>query len=228
MGRPNARHTKVAITALIARIPTTVEAITPGIAMIILRSTSNPTVKKNNPTSIPRKGDASTSTWCRCFVSAMSIPLRKAPSVLLSPNPSVKNDIPRTVANITPMNDSTDPLAATKSNMGPRRVFPNSPIADKAIVICTKALATASLGLAPFPARMGVMTSKGTTIKSCNKSVPKDDFPYCDSISSLSFNNCNTNAELLNAKLHPMIIMAAVENPRYLQMAAMTPAVIVN
>jgi hypothetical protein len=76
-------------------------------------SISNPTVTKNRPRSMPRKGAMSASTWYLYFVSEMSTPARKAPRVLLRPSPSVRNDIPSAVRSMTPRNASCELEAAT-------------------------------------------------------------------------------------------------------------------
>ena len=48
---------------------------------------------KKKPNNSPRKGAISDSIWYRYFVSARSKPAKKAPRVLDSPMPVVRNDI---------------------------------------------------------------------------------------------------------------------------------------
>mmetsp|Transcript_22383 Transcript_22383/g.52707 ORF Transcript_22383/g.52707 Transcript_22383/m.52707 type:complete len:287 (-) Transcript_22383:777-1637(-) len=213
-GRPQKRATDAAMAALDSKMANTVPKTDhPVLALKIkLKSISNPTVKKKSPTKIPRKGDAATSTVWRCFVSAMSMPDKKAPKVLLRPRPCVRKDIPKTMAKIKPIKASCDPLtlSVTISKKGTSRVLPNAPIMVSASVNCSTALPMACpKDEEPSPARIGVMTRSGTTIKSCNSKVPKDDLPYCVSICPLSLSNCRTKAELLSAKLHPIITAAA-------------------
>ena len=64
-------------------------------------------------------------------------------------------------------------------SLKPIENLPKQPIAVNAIVICTNALPTACPTLPPVHARIGVSTNNGTTIRSCNKSVPNDERPYC-------------------------------------------------
>ena len=144
----------------------------------------------------------------------MCIPLRYEPTVLLKPKEWYSENCCQYRPNegLIPLIHSPPPNQTWALGES------SCPMVDKDMISWINAVATAFFGLAPFPARMGVMTRKGTAIKPCNKNVPKNDFPSYDSILSLSSSNWNTNAELLNVKHHQMkFILVAIENPRQLQ-----------
>jgi hypothetical protein len=71
------------------------------------------------------------------------IPDAKDPRVLLSPNPSVRKDIPRTVARIRPTNDSWFEALTTQLKSGPKRCRPHTPRVEIAMRNATPADANA-------------------------------------------------------------------------------------
>ena len=128
--KPNNRHNPVMIVALRAIMPSTTEATSPKLDAISPRSISKPTLKKNNPTRTPRNGEISASIFSLCFEAASIMPDTNEPSVLLSPRPSVRKDMPSTVDRIRPTNASWFCAYTTRPNSGSNANLPQNPSAS--------------------------------------------------------------------------------------------------
>mmetsp|Transcript_26672 Transcript_26672/g.53169 ORF Transcript_26672/g.53169 Transcript_26672/m.53169 type:complete len:274 (-) Transcript_26672:113-934(-) len=78
-----------------------------------------------------------------------------------------------------------------------------------AMTSLTRADITAAETPSPPPARIGVTTRRGTTMRSWSRSTPKDDLPNFVPIWSPSLRSCSTKAELDRARAPPRTTDAA-------------------
>mmetsp|Transcript_37280 Transcript_37280/g.100900 ORF Transcript_37280/g.100900 Transcript_37280/m.100900 type:complete len:367 (+) Transcript_37280:1111-2211(+) len=171
-------------------------------------SMENPTVMKKRPSRRPRNGTMSASTWYRYLVSDRSTPARKAPSVLESPRPSVKIDIPVTVSRMSDRKASCDLDRATTKKILFRINRPMKAIVDSAIEALTMDDESACTKFCPPPARSGMPTSIGTIARSWKSSIPNAARPWRVLSSSLSRRSCSTNADDERASPPPITTLA--------------------
>mmetsp|Transcript_14768 Transcript_14768/g.46470 ORF Transcript_14768/g.46470 Transcript_14768/m.46470 type:complete len:225 (-) Transcript_14768:689-1363(-) len=142
------------------------------------RSMEKPTVTKNRPNNIPRKGAMSASTWCRYCVSESRTPPKKAPSVLERPRPSVTLEQRSTVPRVMARKASGDFDRMTKVKILSSTTLPRKKIIESARMPRAEAAARAPPRLPPpAPASRGTTTSSGTTARSWKSSTPKDARP---------------------------------------------------
>mmetsp|Transcript_3380 Transcript_3380/g.7735 ORF Transcript_3380/g.7735 Transcript_3380/m.7735 type:complete len:271 (+) Transcript_3380:986-1798(+) len=174
---PNSLATSVVMVALPAIMVKSMARMVAKSVRIRPRSMEKPTVMKNRPSSRPRKGAMSASTWYRYEVSESSRPARNAPSVSDSPMPEVTKLMSRTVDRITLRKASCDPLLATRLKTGFRSFLPIRDMVVRVTMALTAAIPRALPRPAPPLPSSSTTISSGTTARSCSSSTPKDARP---------------------------------------------------
>ena len=118
-----------------AMMPSMIDDTRPNFDVMSARLISKPTLKKNNSTSTPVTAIVPPqSSPCALTLDVASIIAdAKDPRVLMSPYPSVRKDIPRTVARMRPTNYSWFEALTTQSNSGPKTCRPHTSRAEIAM-----------------------------------------------------------------------------------------------
>lgn len=83
-----------------------------------LPSIDMPTLMKNRPSSMPRNGSISASSWWRKFDSASRMPARNAPIAIDRPTCSMRSAVPSTTRSAAAVITSRAPLAASSRKKG--------------------------------------------------------------------------------------------------------------
>src|SRR5438445_595344 len=177
------------------------------------RSSIMPTVTKNSPSRTSRKGLMSSSTWKRNSVSAISIPARNAPSTRDRPARPVTKASSSVTSSTFRTNSSFERRRATipsqaRISLGPRVITTAS-----ASTALPRAMATAAPSASADWSSAGSSTSKGTTARSWNSSMPMTWRPCAVSSSSRSASSLETIAVEDIAAMPPRVSPACHEAP---------------
>ncbi len=165
------------------------------------RSSDMPTARKNRPSSRPRKGSMSASSWCRKADSDSSTPARKAPMAMDSPPRSISSAAPSTTSNAAAVITSRAPARARMRNSGLSSHRPAATRPTRAPVPSSTACQRVPLsGCAAAGARKATRASSGTISRSSNSRIETILRPRGRAMSPRSPNTCMTMAVEVSTK----------------------------
>ena len=177
-------------TALPAINATTLEAINPQFCATTFKSNDIPTARKNSPSSSPRNGSTSASSWWRKCDSDSITPAKNAPIAIDSPPFSINTPAPSTTSNAAAVITSRALLRANTLNSG----FNSQRPAATIIATLPNALPMSSHSGVLLSMRTGdknaTIASSGTISKSSNSKI---DTIFCPAGVAISLRSPSTD-----------------------------------
>ena len=188
--------------ALVAISAATPERTSHQLRATTAKSSDMPTPRKKRPSSRPRKGSISASSWWRKEDSERRTPATNAPIAIDSPPASISSAAPRTTNSAAAVITSRARVAARMRKSG---LSKNRPTATNAASAASGTPMVCHSGFTTSPAacsgeRKATMASSGTISKSSKSKMETMRCPRGLEISPRSFSTCMTIAVEVSTK----------------------------
>ena len=164
------------------------------------RSSAMPTLRKNSPSRMPRKGSMSASSWWRKLLSDSITPARKAPIAIDSPADCISSAEPSTTSSAAAVMTSRASAAASTRNIGfssqrPAATTPATATSATATTCHTGRVLSTWAG-----AISATTTSNGTMARSSSSRIDTTRWPLGDTVSPRSSSSSITVAVDVSTK----------------------------
>ena len=165
-----------------------------------------PTPRKNRPSSRPRKGSTSASSWWRNEDSDSSTPATKAPMAMDRPPISISRAAPSTTSSAAAVITSRALALARMRNSGfsSHRPAPTSAPSDSRATPARCHRGEVATGAASAGARKATAASSGTMSRSSNSRMETMRWPRGARMSPRSASTCMTMAVEVSTKPAPL------------------------